>query len=408
MPFEQHILDNGLQVIAEPNEDVHSIAFGFFVRTGSRDETPEVAGVSHFLEHMVFKGTPEYTAEDVNRIFDEIGAKYNASTSEEVTLFYAAVLPEYLPQAFELLSSIMRPSLRSEDFDMEKQVILEEIGMYDDMPSFLAYEKSMAAHFIGHPLGNSILGTNESITALTVEQMREYHAERYKPSNITLAVAGKLDWPQIVDLAGRHCGDWPAGTCERQTFEAQPDPAVAAYPREANLQQHIMQLAPAPPARSDLRFAAELLSVIVGDDAGSRMYWEIVDPGYAEAAELGFNEYDGAGTWLTYLSCAPEQTRENLDRITTLYHTVNVEGVSEEEIEQARNKVLSRLVLRSERPMGRLSSLGSNWIYRGEYCSVAEELDAYRGLTPQHIRELLNHYPLGQVTTVGVGPLEAL
>lgn len=408
MAFEQHTLDNGLQVIAEPNEDVHSIAFGFFVRTGSRDETPEVAGVSHFLEHMVFKGTPKYTAEDVNRIFDEIGAKYNASTSEEVTLFYAAVLPEYLPQAFELLASILRPSLRSDDFDMEKQVILEEIGMYDDMPSFLAYEKSMAAHFIGHPLGNSILGTNESITALTAQQMRDYHAERYKAANITLAVAGKLDWPQIKGLAERHCGDWPAGPCGRQTFEARPDPAVAVYPREGNLQQHIMQLAPAPPARSEHRFAAELLSVIVGDDTGSRMYWEIVDPGHAEAAELAFNEYDGAGTWLTYLSCPPEQTQENLDRITTLYNTVNVEGVSEGEIDQARNKVLSRLVLRSERPMGRLSSLGSNWIYRGEYCSVAEELDAYRRLTPQHIRDLLNRYPLGQVTTVGVGPLQRL
>jgi predicted Zn-dependent peptidase len=408
MPFEKHTLDNGLQVIAESNEDVHSIAFGFFVRTGSRDETPEVAGVSHFLEHMVFKGTPEYSAEDVNRIFDEIGAKYNASTSEEVTLFYAAVLPEYLPQAFELLASILRPSLRSEDFDMEKQVILEEIGMYDDMPSFLAYEKSMATHFIGHPLGNSILGTNESITALTAQQMRDYHAERYKAANITLAVAGKLDWPQIVSLAGQHCGDWPAGTCGRPTFEAHPDPAVAVYPREGNLQQHIMQLAPAPPADSEHRFAAELLSVIVGDDTGSRMYWEMVDPGHAEAAELAFNEYDGAGTWLTYLSCTPEQTQQNLDRITTLYNTVNVEGVSEVEIEQARNKVLSRLVLRSERPMGRLSSLGSNWIYRGEYCSVAEELDAYRRLTPQAIRDLLNRYPLGQVTTVGVGPLEGL
>lgn len=408
MAFEQHTLANGLQVIGESNEDVHSIAFGFFVKTGSRDETPEVAGVSHFLEHMVFKGTPKYSAEDVNRIFDEIGAKYNASTSEEVTLFYAAVLPEYLPRAFELLASILQPSLRDEDFEMEKQVILEEIGMYDDMPSFLAYEKSMAAHFIGHPLGNSILGTNESITALTAEQMRAYHANRYTAPNITLAVAGNVDWSQVVELAEQHCGDWPATACERQSFEASPDPAVAFYRRDANLQQHIMQLAPGPPATSDLRFAADLLSVIVGDDSGSRMYWDIVDPGYAEAAEVGFNEYDGAGTWLTYLSCSPEQTQENLDRITLLYNTVNVEGVTEEEIEQARNKVLSRVVLRSERPMGRLSSLGSNWVYRGEYQSVADDLDAYRRLTPDHMRDLLNRYPLAQVTTVGVGPLATL
>lgn len=408
MSFEQQTLANGLEIVGERNDDVHSIAFGFFVRTGARDETPEVAGVSHFLEHMVFKGTPKHTAEDVNRIFDEIGAKYNASTSEEVTLFYAAVLPEYLPQAFELLASILRPSLRDEDFEIEKQVILEEIGKYDDRPSFLAYEKAMAAHFIGHPLGNSILGTKESITALSAEQMRAYHADRYLAPNITLAVAGKFDWPQIVELAEQYCGNWPSGDCVRQTFEADPEAAVAIYPREANLQEQVMQLAPGPPAKSDLRYAADLLSVIVGDDTGSRMYWDLVDPGHAEAAELGFNEYDGAGTWMTYLSCAPEQTRRNLDRITLLYEAVNTEGVTAEEIEQARNKALSRIVLRSERPMGRLSSLGSNWVYRHEYRSVADDLAAYRALTPDHIRQLLNRYPLAQITTVGVGPLAHL
>ncbi|MFQ5732411.1 MAG: M16 family metallopeptidase, partial [Planctomycetaceae bacterium] len=135
MKFFERTLENGLQVVAELNPHVHSVAAGFFVRTGSRDETDEVSGVSHFLEHMAFKGNDRYSADDVNRIFDEIGAKYNASTSEEVTLFYAAVLPEYLPQAAEMLSVILYPSLRQDDFDVEKQVILEEIGMYVDQPA---------------------------------------------------------------------------------------------------------------------------------------------------------------------------------------------------------------------------------------------------------------------------------
>ena len=166
MKFHEVKLDNGLQVVAELNPNVHSVAMGFFVRTGSRDETSQVSGVSHFLEHMAFKGDDKFTADDVNRIFDEIGAKYNASTSEEITLFYAAILPEYLDQSFELLASLMRPSLRQDDFDMEKKVILEEIGMYDDQPSFTAYEKCMQTHFAGHPLGQSILGTVESISDL--------------------------------------------------------------------------------------------------------------------------------------------------------------------------------------------------------------------------------------------------
>jgi predicted Zn-dependent peptidase len=128
LEFHEARLPNGLQIVAEHSPSVHSVALGFFVRTGARDESDEVAGVSHFLEHMVFKGTERHSADDVNRIFDEVGAKYNASTSEETTLFYAAVLPEYLPKSLELLADIVRPALRQDDFDMEKKVILEEIG----------------------------------------------------------------------------------------------------------------------------------------------------------------------------------------------------------------------------------------------------------------------------------------
>src|ERR1700674_5548214 len=157
------MLDNGLQVISETNPAARSVAIGFFVRTGARDETPEVSGVSHFLEHMMFKGTPRRSALDVNRDFDRIGANYNAFTSEENTVYYCAVLPEYLPQAVDILADILRPSLRGEDFDMEKNVIIEEIGMYEDQPMWSAYDHAKKAYFANHALGNSILGTPESI-----------------------------------------------------------------------------------------------------------------------------------------------------------------------------------------------------------------------------------------------------
>src|SRR6476619_4072237 len=166
MPFHQQKLANGLTIIGETSPAAKSAAVGFFVRTGSRDETPDVAGVSHFLEHMVFKGTPRRSAADVNREFDRIGADYNAFTSEENTVFHASVLPEYLPQADDLLADILRPSLRGDDFDMEKKVIIEEIGMYEDQPMFSAYDHAKRVYFAEHPLGNSILGTPESITAL--------------------------------------------------------------------------------------------------------------------------------------------------------------------------------------------------------------------------------------------------
>src|SRR5205823_9294917 len=172
VPFHSQVLSNGLPVIGETSPSARSVALGFFVRTGARDETPEVSGVSHFLEHMVFKGTPRRSALDVNRDFDRIGAHYNAFTSEENTVFYAAILPEYIPQAVDILADILRPSLRQDDFDMEKNVIIEEIGMYEDQPMWSAYDRAKRAYFADHPLGNSILGTPQSVAALTREQMR--------------------------------------------------------------------------------------------------------------------------------------------------------------------------------------------------------------------------------------------
>src|SRR3954463_10330923 len=155
--FQNQTLPNGLTIIGEVAPSARSVAIGFFVRTGARDETPAECGVSHFLEHMVFKGTPRRSAFDVNRDFDRIGASYNAFTSEENTVFYGAILPEYLPQAVDILADILRPSLRGEDFDMEKKVIIEEIGMYDDQPMWSAYDAAKRSYFADHPLGNSIL-----------------------------------------------------------------------------------------------------------------------------------------------------------------------------------------------------------------------------------------------------------
>src|SRR5438477_668495 len=188
VPFLNHNLKNGLQIIGETSPSARSVALGFFVRTGARDETPDVAGVTHFLEHMVFKGTPQRTALDVNRDFDKIGAHYNAFTSEENTVFYAAILPEYVPQAVDILADILRPSLRVDDFEMEKNVIIEEIGMYEDQPTWSAYDHAKRIYFGDHPLGKTILASPDSIRALRREQMHEYFERRYVAPNITAVI----------------------------------------------------------------------------------------------------------------------------------------------------------------------------------------------------------------------------
>src|ERR1700741_1314907 len=168
MEFHQTTLDNGMQVIAELNDRAYSVAVGFFVKAGSRDESSELAGVSHFREHMTFKGPPRRDALTVNRDLDRVGAKHNAQTSEEDTIYHVTCLPEYLPRAFDVLADILRPSLRAEDFENEKKVIIEETRMYQDNPMMVAYEAAKAAHFGPHPLGQSILGTVASIEGLGV------------------------------------------------------------------------------------------------------------------------------------------------------------------------------------------------------------------------------------------------
>ncbi len=209
MEFLRHALANGLEIVAECNDAAYSTALGFFVNTGARDENDAIAGVSHFLEHMAFKGTPSRSADDVNREFDEMGAHYNAFTNEENTVFYAAVLPEHQDRVVDLLADILRPSLRVDDFNTEKQVILEEIQMYDDQPPFGADDKCRALHFGSHPLGHSVLGTSKSVAELPVEAMLDYFRHRYSPGNIVLCGAGRIDFDRLVRLAQRRCGDWP-------------------------------------------------------------------------------------------------------------------------------------------------------------------------------------------------------
>ncbi|CAE7507655.1 ptrA, partial [Symbiodinium sp. CCMP2456] len=201
----------------EVNPNAYSLATAFFVKTGSRDETPEVAGVSHFLEHMVFKGTSRRTAEDVNRELDELGAQSNAFTSEEQTVYYAVVLPELQHQIVDLLADIMRPTLRQEDFDTEKKVILEEIMKYDDQPPYGGHEKSMAAWFGEHPLGNSVLGTQDSVGNLTQQQMMSYFEQRYSPTNMTLVASGNVDFDALVEQANELCGSWKKYSVNRNT-----------------------------------------------------------------------------------------------------------------------------------------------------------------------------------------------
>lgn len=408
MKFREHRAANGLEIVAECDDAARSTALGYFVKTGARDETDDVSGVSHFLEHMVFKGTPTRTADEVNRRFDELGAHYNAFTSEEKTVYYAAVLPEYQRPALELLSDILRPSLREEDFDTEKKVIVEEIRMYADQPPYGADDHVRAVHFGKHPLGRSVLGTVESITKLGVDAMREYFERRYSPTNISLVAAGKVDFDDLVRAAEEYSGHWQPFEAPREVKPAPPNARFECLRKESSTQEYCLQLSNGPSATDDDRFAAKLLATILGDDSGSRLYWDLIDPGLAEQASLGHYDYLGTGVFMTYLCCDPEFAATNLQRVSDIYRRVEAEGVTAAELEQAKNKINSRVVLSSERPRGRLFNLGANWSYRREYRSVKDDLDAVEAVTLEQMAAVLEKYPLSRGTTVAIGPLAEL
>jgi len=398
-------LENGLEIVAECASEAYSTAVGFFVRCGARDETPEIAGVSHFLEHMAFKGTPTRSAEDVNRQFDEMGADYNAYTSEETTVYHAAVLPEYQTSAVELLADILRPSLRDDDFRTEKQVILEEIRMYEDQPPFGAEEKCRAAYFGPHPLGHSVLGTAESISGLSAETMRQYLRCRYSPGNIVLAGAGKIDFDLLVKTAQKCCGHWEPLQSGRTVQPASSRTGFQLVCKQSAAQQYAVLLSPGPAATEEDRYPAKLLATVLGDETGSRFYWELVDPGLAEHASVTHYEHEGAGVFITYLSCAPSHLADNLRRIHEIFRRTERHCVTAQELAQAKSKVNSRVVLASERPRGRLFALGTDWIQRRQYRAVRDDLEAVAAITLDDISAVLAKYPLTQTMTVTIGPL---
>ena len=404
MEFKSEKLANGLVLIGEINKSAKSTAVGFFVKTGSRDETKQINGVSHFLEHMLFKGTEKLSALEVNEAFDRTGAQFNAGTSEENTVYYAAVLPEYLIEVAELWAHLMRPALRDEDFNIEKNVIKEEIAMYKDTPSFDVMDRCRTLHFDSHPCGNSVLGSEESIDNLTAEQMRDYFAMRYAPNNMVLACAGNFDWDQIYSMAANSCGKWQEQSVERKLEHCNGSKKKERI-EQANLaREHICLMSAGVSARDPRRFAASLLGIIVGDDVGSRFFWELVDKALAETATMQFGAMDGTGAFYSYIRCSSENATKVLDTVRRIFDSLAKNGITEDELTKAKNKILSALVIKNELPMGRLVDLGSNWIYLQQYRPIEDDVSAIKAVTVDDVQSLIEQFNPGDFTQLSLGP----
>jgi len=403
LKYHYHRLANGLDVVAEANPHAHSFAAGFFVRTGSRDESPAVNGISHFLEHMLFKGSEKYSAEDVNRIFDEMGAQPNAETGQESTCYYAHVLPEFSKRVLQHLALLLQPSLRQSDFDMEKKVILEEIAMCQDEPGHRVYEALMQAHFGKHPLGQSVIGSAKCVSKLKRRQMLDYLRKRYVPGNTVLVASGQLKFDRLVKWADEFCGHWPAAQADRRPAQPSHRPQKK-HRTDAKLnRQYTMALMPAPSAQDPRRFAAKVLSDVIGDSDGSRFYWALVDNAIADEADFSFYPHDGCGSFFIALTTDPKRSQRALDIALAELKRVATD-LTDDEVERAKNKLASSVVLQGESPMGRMRAIGGQWVYNREYRSIEDDLATLAAINTNSLRQILADFPFAPMTIVSLGP----
>ncbi|MCC6661068.1 MAG: insulinase family protein [Phycisphaerales bacterium] len=397
--FQHSTLPSGLTIIAEVDPDADSAACGFFVKTGARDEARALMGVSHFLEHMMFKGTADITAEDLNRRFDQMGARNNAYTSGEMTCFYAHVLPERLPAAVELLGRMMRPALREEDFGREKQVILEEIAMYKDEPNWVLSEEAVDRHYRGHPLGYRVLGLPETIQAMTAQQMKDYFEQRYSADNTVVAFAGRLDFAAAVSAVGRWCGSWTPTRAQRQSVR----PATGAGPfemRDAKVSRaYVLGLWPGPGMEDPRRYAAMLLSQVLGASDNSRLHWALIETGLAEEAAAGYDPHDGAGDFFAFAACDPERVDEVWSVIRREISGL-VDSITEDDLIRLRNKLATAVTLGAERPSDCMQRIGRYWTYLGRYATLEEELARITAVTRADLAALAAEFP-PEPTTIG-------
>lgn len=404
--YREFTLPNGLRIAAECAPDAASAAVGMFVQTGARDEPNELMGVSHFLEHMMFKGSATRPASEVNEAFDRIGARNNAFTSHEVTAYHAHVLPEYFSESFSLVADLLRPALREEDFTKEKNVILEEIAMYDDNPFWVVYERALEVYFKGHPLGYRVLGTKDSVTALTRDQMQKYFSERYAPSNTIVVAAGKVDFDALVQQAQLETAHWITRGVRRQYPDFSPGSGAFTVEDKTTTRGYMVMIWPAPDQADPARYAAMLCAQIVGDSEGSRLYWSLVETGIAVHAAVGYQGRDGVGEFVASVVCATEDLDKAEEIVRSECKKLSA-SLTQDDLVRARQKIATAVAVAGESPSGRMQRLGSMLSSLGYFKPLEEELERINELTLDDLKSLLLKFPfeprvVGRIVPVSV------
>lgn len=405
--FAVRTLANGLRVFVEPMPHTRSVAAGFLVRTGARDEQPELAGVSHFLEHMCFKGTPNRNWRQLNIDFDTLGSTYNAYTSKERTFYYGWVRDSDLFAQVEIISDMMRSILPPDEFATEKKVILEEIAMSEDQIDRHVYELMHEKLFAGHSLSWPVLGTQQTVGAMTRDQMKAYFDDRYHPANMALIIAGNVTPEQAFDVAARVTADWVGRNPrpERVTPTVKCEGA-ASWKLDRFQQQAVARLYPAPSALSTNRENADIAAAILGGH-NSRFFWKIVQAGIAPNLWAGRIDYCDTGLMVLCGFCEPNRVEELDASMRREADKLMQSGVTDDELERVKIRSRTALATEAEAPYYRLNQMVSDIDDFGRPRSVVERMAAIDKVTTKSIGDYLAEWPIsGNGFLCTVGPRE--
>jgi predicted Zn-dependent peptidase len=387
MHYELSELPNGLRVITESMPSVRSIAVGLWIDTGTRDEFPAEAGASHFLEHLLFKGSDRYSARFIAETFDSIGAESNAFTSKDNTCFWARLLDRDLPVALDLLAEMLqRPAFRPNEIESERQVVIEEINMNDDDPSDVAFEEFSKAVFAGHPLAAPVLGTRESIRGMTRDDLAQYWGRRYGAGSTVLAMAGSIEHEQATELAGKLLGAWEGPARDHHLLPVVPAPAVRLVHRETE-QAHLVIGGTGIDRYDQRRFAFDILNHILGGGMSSRLFIKIREERGLAYAIYSFRlAHADTGAWGVYVGTTPDQTDTCLGLIEEEIAALVESGVTEEELERAKGNIRGSLALSTEDPNSRMIRLGRDELAGAPHLSVDERLARVEAVTATEVQ----------------------
>ena len=387
--YQKTTLDNGLRILSESIPYMNSVSIGFFVGTGSRSETLPEQGVSHFIEHLMFKGTEKRSARDIAEEVDDIGGQLNAATDRENTCYYIKVLPEHLGLGLDILSDMLLHSKFAEpDVEKEWQVVLEEISLYEDSPDELIHDLHMNSLWPGHALGRNILGTRDSIGAMSRDMIQDYTRRHYMPDNIVVAAAGNLTHDQLVTQV-RRFWDNVRGTA-KVSADSTPMFASGRHLQEKEIEQIHICLGTPGVAHDDPRYyASHVLNTILGGGVSSRLFQHIREErGLAYSVCSYPSSFRDTGLFTIYTGVSPENCREVMDVISSIIGDIRSNGVRPEELKRAKEQLKAGLLFSLESSSSRMSRLGRAEISSREYLSPEQLVAKVDAVMLQHLFDL--------------------